>query len=387
MYYSTYYNDRSRYRIPKITNEVDYIMSAGTEGMSTILDYRVKNTEIINTPKQINTSSMFNFLNRAKDLINGRNTSEHYNKFFIRKRNGGRREILAPEDWLKDLQTKLVTRLKFDFALLEHNVAHAYIENRSNATNARVHVKNYNFVNIDLTNFFPSINRNLIEQSLLTNANTHELIRNMPVELKETFFDIILYNGALPQGSTASPYISNIVMVAFDFHLHKMLLEKRRDIVMTRYADDITFSSKLKIDQNLMLQFIEEAKKLAFGSHHSSIKVNPEKTRTTTYRGKNRVTGVKVNANNELSIGYKEKQQLKIDMVSLITNKLKGNQNDSEMTYKILGMFSYLHGIEPSYAKYLLRQWSRKFDITNIFKFLLDSSEHIDLSKYMDTPF
>lgn len=381
MYYSTYYNDRSHYRIPKITNEVDYIMSAGTEGISTFLDYRVKNTQIINSPKQIELSNIIRFLNKAKEIINGRNTSEHYNKFFIAKRNGGRREILAPEEWLKDLQTRLVTRLKFDFALLEHNAAHAYTENRSNATNARVHVNNYNFVNIDLTNFFPSITKDLIEQSLLTNANTHNLMLNLPSDLKETFFDIILYNGALPQGSTASPYISNIIMVGFDYHLHKILLEKRRDIVMTRYADDITFSSKLKIDQNLMLEFIEEAKRLAFGEHHSLINVNPEKTRTTTYRGKNRVTGVKINANNELSIGYKEKQQLKIDMVSLIINKLRGNELDPEMTYKVIGMFSYLHGIEPSYAKYLLRQWSNKFEISNIFKFLTSNGplEMVDL--------
>lgn len=370
MYYSTYYNNRSYYKIPKITNEVDYIMSAGVEGMSSLVDYRIKNTQIIESYKRFDKTSIINFLTRAKEIINGRNTSDYYKPFYIAKRNGGRREILAPEDWLKDLQTRLVNRLKYDFALLEHNAAHAYIEKRSNATNARAHVNNYNFVNIDLTNFFPSINKNLIEQSLLANANTADLMNYLSPELKETFFDIILYKGALPQGSTASPYISNIVMVGFDFHLHKILLEKRRDIVMTRYADDITFSSKLKIDQNLMLEFIEETKRLAFGEHHSLINVNPEKTRTTTYRGKNRVTGVKINANNELSIGYKEKQQLKIDMVSLITNKLRGNELDPEMTYKVIGMFSYLHGIEPSYAKYLLRQWSNKFEIANIFKFL-----------------
>lgn len=370
MYYSTYYNNRSYYKIPKITNEVDYIMSAGVEGTSSLVDYRIKNTQIIESYKRFDKTSIINFLTRAKEIINGRNTSDYYKPFYIAKRNGGRREILAPEDWLKDLQTRLVNRLKYDFALLEHNAAHAYIEKRSNATNARAHVNNYNFVNIDLTNFFPSINKNLIEQSLLANANTADLMNYLSPELKETFFDIILYKGALPQGSTASPYISNIVMVGFDFHLHKILLEKRRDIVMTRYADDITFSSKLKIDQNLMLEFIEEAKRLAFGEHHSLINVNPGKTRTTTYRGKNRVTGVKINANNELSIGYKEKQQLKIDMVSLITNKLRGNELDPEMTYKVIGMFSYLHGIEPSYAKYLLRQWSNKFEIANIFKFL-----------------
>lgn len=369
-YYSTYFNNYSIYSKETIFNELDYILSGAKEGTSKLRSYRIKNTIITNSSKPISNISLHNFLERAKIVIGDKVIEDNYDKFFIPKRSGGKREILAPKQWLLDLQTSLVNILKTDYKVLEHNAAHAYTENRSIVTNAETHKNNYNFVNMDLSNFFPSITREVIVYSLLRISNLKRVFLSLRTDLVETFFKIILYNGALPQGSAASPFISNIVLIPFDYHLTEILKENRRNITYTRYADDLTFSSKPKIYINEIRQFIEQAKQNAYGNIKDFININEKKTRLTTYRGKNRITGVKVNAENKLSIGYKEKQRLKMDMVSLIINKKNGYKNDTEQVEQTLGMFSYLNSVEPNYANYLLRKWSTKFSINNIYKYL-----------------
>ena len=248
------------------------------------------------------------------------------------------------------------------------NFAHAYDEGRSIVTNASVHKDNFNFVNIDLTNFFPSITKEVIEKTIPRIYSLNGIYED--ISNKDFFWDCILYKGALPQGAVTSPFLYNIVMIPFEYHLTAAIKENRRDIVLTRYADDITFSSKLKISTEQMLSFIDIARKRAYPDYYDFIQVNPKKTRLTTYKGKNRVTGVKINAENKLSIGYKEKQTLKMDMVSLIITKLRGEPIDSERAMETLGMFSYLRSVEPGYANYLLRNWSRKFGIDDVIKYL-----------------
>jgi len=375
MYYSTYFNNKSYYSQKHIKNQLDYLMSSGEEGIEKELNFRIKNTALVKDYKNYNHDNLIRFLEHAEEKIKGMEGSieEQYTKFFILKRSGGRREILAPSESLKVLQETLVYRLKYDYRVLEHNSAHAYTEKRSIVTNAKVHKNNFNFINVDLTNFFPSITKDIIKYSFKQNANLHEIFNVLPENLEKTFFDIILYNGALPQGSKASPFISNLVMIPFDYNLNLYLKNNRRNIVYTRYADDLTFSSKPLIYINDIIDAINWAKEQAYGSLGEFIKINNEKTRKTTYKGKNRVTGIKINAENNLSIGYKEKQRLKMDMVSLIINKKRGHKNDYEQVQQILGMFSYLQSVEEGYAKYLLRKWSSKFEINNVIKYLSNS--------------
>lgn len=373
MFYSTYINNQSRYSKEQIVDEMEYLTSLGTEGVGRTLNHKVRKTILVNNanPYYSHTKIM-QFLQYARTVIDGliktdgqRDLSieELYSEFTIPKRNGGHRTILAPCDELKTLQRRLVEILKNNYEILEHNAAHAYVEERAIVTNAQVHVNNYNFVNTDLSNFFPSIKREHIYDAMRRNRNLYAMTMWITTEQMDTFFDILLYNDALPQGSAASPFISNIVMVPLDHHITEYLREHHRDIIYTRYADDMTFSSKLPIKPEVITgEIIQKAKELAY-SNHDFIQINPEKTRYTTYRGKNRVTGIKINAENKLSIGYKEKQQIKTDMFALLVAKENGTNIEEQHKQEVVGMFSYLHAVEPDYAKHLKRVWARKFNI------------------------
>lgn len=376
--FSTYFNKNSVYNSGKIIDEVENILSLGEKGVIIPREFLVKRTELIKNPKVINkTYTKYHagrIRNRSLEILievfeKEIKIEDMYDEFKIRKQSGGHRTILAPSADLKEIQRSIVNFFKHHLEIKEHNAAHAYVENRSNKSNASVHVSNYNFVNVDLSDFFPSIKESNILEALVRAANARPFIIENP-EFIENIMPIVLYNGGLPQGAVSSPYLSNLVMTSFDYHMEKYLKENRRDIVYTRYADDMTFSSKLQIDIQDVLKFIEIVKKQAY-LDPSFIKINPKKTRHSTYRGKNRVTGVKINANNELSIGYKEKQDIKSDMFSMLVDKTNGKAVERERIEATVGMFSYLQSIEPGYAKHLLRKWSRKFNINNIISYLL----------------
>ena len=376
--FSTYFNKYSFYNSGKVIDEVENILSLGEKGVVAPREFPVKRTELVDKPKSLDKAHtryhVARIYNKCPEMmfeLNERRIKieDMYSEFKIRKQSGGHRTILAPSSDLKELQRTIVNFFKNHLEIKEHNAAHAYVENRSNRSNASVHVNNYNFINVDLSDFFPSIKESNILEALVRTANARDFIIKNP-DFIEKIIPIVLYNGGLPQGAVSSPYLSNLVMTSFDYHMEKYLKENRRDIVYTRYADDMTFSSKLKINTQDILEIIEIVKKQAY-LDSSFIKINPKKTRHSTYRGKNRVTGVKINANNELSIGYKEKQDIKSDMFSMLVDKTNGIILERDRVEATVGMFSYLQSVEPGYAKHLLRKWSRKFNINNIVSYLL----------------
>src|SRR6266446_5429896 len=87
-----------------------------------------------------------------------------YKTFQIPKRNGGTRTIKAPDDALKLLQRRLSDLLQDCVAEInkakkrKDKLAHGFKRDRSINTNARQHRKRRFVFNVDLEEFFPSIN-------------------------------------------------------------------------------------------------------------------------------------------------------------------------------------------------------------------------------------
>ena len=90
--------------------------------------------------------------------------AEKYHSFEIPKRNGGRRLINAPEPRLKMLQGRLANVLYHCVANAEEEIpprrphAHGFARSRSIFTNASVHKNRRYVLNLDLEDFFPSLN-------------------------------------------------------------------------------------------------------------------------------------------------------------------------------------------------------------------------------------
>ena len=80
-----------------------------------------------------------------------------YKEFQIKKKSGGYRTIHAPVNGLKSLQKCLAFILQCVFE--PHSAATGFVKNKSIVDNAKVHVGNHYVYNIDLKDFFQSIDQ------------------------------------------------------------------------------------------------------------------------------------------------------------------------------------------------------------------------------------
>lgn len=168
-----------------------------------------------------------------------------YKTFQIPKRNGGQRTIKAPIGALKLLQRRLSDLLQDCVDEIntakqrKDRTAHGFKRKRSIITNARQHRHRRWVFNLDLEDFFPSINFGRVRGFLLKNRD-FELHEHVATVIAQ----IACHENTLPQGSPCSPIISNLVAHLLDMRLVK--LASQVGCTYSRYADDLTFSTNKK---------------------------------------------------------------------------------------------------------------------------------------------
>ena len=158
--------------------------------------------------------------------------SQRYTAFEIPKRTGGMRPIHAPIGLVRELQDKLLLDLKQLYRA--HPNAHGFIDGRSVASNAAEHTGKRWVLNVDLHDFFPSINF----------GRVRGLFMKPPFELgtaaATVCAQIVTHQNGLPQGAPTSPVLSNLIAATLDRRL--LRLARQNGLAYSRYADDITFS-------------------------------------------------------------------------------------------------------------------------------------------------
>lgn len=216
---------------------------------------------------------------------------KRYSIFQIPKKSGGDREICAPTSALKYLQRQLAD------ILIKYQefrpCVHGYVKSRSIKSNAMVHRGKRIVVNVDLKDFFNTINFGRVRGVFLKSPfNFNDVIAT-------TIAQICCHNGFLPQGSPASPIISNYICRKLDSEL--LAFARKYKMNYSRYADDITFSTNMKC---LPLEFGEiQDNRLLLSEDLSAIienngfVINESKTRYALRNNRQEVTGLVVNDN------------------------------------------------------------------------------------------
>lgn len=249
--------------------------------------------------------------------------TQKFTEFEISKQSGGKRTISAPTEKLKRLQKNLADLLANCLSEMEATgerktpFVHGFVKGKSIATNAKNHPNKRWVLNLDLHDFFGTINfgrvRGILikDRSFLLNPTVATLIAQ-----------ISCYKNALPQGAPTSPIISNIVGRPLDLKL--VDLAKKYGCNYTRFADDITLSTN-KAD------FPEQLAKLKANTTHNWIlgdKIrevvakagfveNPKKTRLQYYKNRQEVTGLVVNKRVNVTREYRKTVRAMVD--SLVT--------------------------------------------------------------------
>lgn len=219
---------------------------------------------------------------------NPNNAFHRYKQFKIKKKSGGFRLITAPKNQSFMLMLRYVNEI-FKAVYTPSNHAMGFTEGRSVVTNAEMH-KGQNYVfNIDLKDFFPSIQQARVWariqlKPLCFKRPVANLIAGL-CSVKEIMEDkTVRY--VPPQGAPTSPILTNMICDKLDHRLAG--LAKRFGVNFSRYADDITFSSMHNVYQ-ANGDFRKELKRIVEGQGFA---MNESKTRLQKLGARQEVTGI-----------------------------------------------------------------------------------------------
>jgi len=201
----------------------------------------------------------------------------HYRTFSIGKKGGGEREIASPRFFLKTIQYWIKSYILCHLDI--HEACHAYLQGKSIISNAEQHVGKPFVANIDIEDFFGSITRDHVFRLLRKNE--------IGEKLSGVVANLVTYEGCVPQGAPTSPDISNALLYDFDDAMSEYC--EQSGLSCSRYADDITISGN---DRGAIVSAISRCATLLEGH---SLKLKDEKTRISSNRASQRVTGVVVN--------------------------------------------------------------------------------------------
>ena len=182
------------------------------------------------------------------------------------------------------------------------SLSHGFRLKHSIITNAQNHRNKRYVFNVDLKDFFPSINFGRVHGFFIKN-NDFQLDPNVATVIAQ----IACHDNELPQGSPTSPVISNLIGHILDTRLVK--LAKKAKCTYSRYADDITFSTR---EQNFPALLAKQEQtgewvpsdKLDAAVKRSWFEINPKKISMQYQTHRQMATGLVVNRKVNIRASY-----------------------------------------------------------------------------------
>ncbi|MEH1776910.1 reverse transcriptase domain-containing protein [Nostoc sp.] len=214
-----------------------------------------------------------------------------YTTFQIPKKTGEYRTISVPHTCLKIIQRKL--NQVFKCVYQPKPSTQGFVTGKSIVTNAKQHLRQRYVLNIDIKDFFSSINFGRVRGLLMASPY------NCTEEIATVLAQICCHENKLPQGAPTSPIVSNMISARLDSQLQR--LAKKYHCIYTRYADDITFSTSRPKFPGHLAWFSEEAEKLIISDdlkktiEDNGFIVNESKSRLYSKYRHQEVTGITVN--------------------------------------------------------------------------------------------
>lgn len=309
------------------------------------------------------------FLVYHRDVV----SIDHYYRYTVPKRKGGFRNIAAPKSVLKTAQKKILEKILCKLSVSSH--AHGFLKGKSVVSGAQAHVKEPELViNMDLEDFFPTVTFERVRgmfkafgysgyiASMLAMICTY--CERMEIEVRGKIKYVKTSHRILPQGSPASPMITNILCARLDKRLSG--LASKAGFVYTRYADDMSFSLKgnnIPLNSSFTMQsslevgrdditslnrgkFCGLVSKIVSGE---GFKINETKTRFLGKNNRQCITGIVIN-NEQIAVPRKWVRKLRAAIYN--ANKLKKTKNlPSEVINEISGMAAWLKSVNAERYK------------------------------------
>lgn len=275
-------------------------------------------------------------------------TLVHYHRYEIPKKSGGTRHISAPKPRLAAAQRWVQTHIleKLDSA----PPAHGFVRHRSLVTGATPHVGASVVINLDLKDFFPSITWRRVKGLFVKMgygehvATVLALLCTEPPRVASTLdgktYHVALGERQLPQGACTSPTLTNLLCRRLDARLAG--LAKRFGYTYTRYADDLSFSSKTGRDANALRWAVRQV--LAT----EGFSENPSKTRVMRASQRQEVTGLVVN--DKLTVTREYYKNLRATLFNCARHGLASQNREGHPDFAahLRGKVAFVAQIDPT---------------------------------------
>jgi len=256
-----------------------------------------------------------------------------YRTFEIPKKSGGSRRISSPYPSLKECQQWIAKEILLRLPL--HATATAYAPGRSIFDHVKPHMeKGHEILIVDLKDFFPSISKKRVIGYFRSIGYNHEV--------SVALGSLCCLHGCLPQGSPASPHLSNLLALKLDRRLSA--LASNSHLAYTRYADDLCFSGEniggaiRHIIESAVSRsgFLVNAKKTRFFSAGSTAKV---------------VTGINISS-GECRLPKSKRRELSqtmhfIEAFGYLSHKAKKKILDPKYLIRLRGNIEFWRMAEP----------------------------------------
>ena len=278
-------------------------------------------------------------------------TRVHYVNFTVAKKSGGKRTLSAPHRKLAAAQ-----RWIFENVLQKvpaHEAANGFVVQRSVVTNARPHVGAAVLVNADLKDFFPSITFYRVE-GLFRSFGYSPAVATIfallctecprrEMKLNGKHFYVATGERGLPQGACTSPAISNLVSRHLDVRYSGMA--KKLDWNYTRYADDISFSSR---QADAAVGYL--LARIRHIADDEGFVVNESKTRVLRRNSRQTVTGVVVN--DQLGVDRRTVRKLRAILHNAKKTGLEAQNREGIPNFRdwLLGMIAWVEMVNAKHG-------------------------------------
>ncbi|PKO95716.1 MAG: hypothetical protein CVU12_08625 [Bacteroidetes bacterium HGW-Bacteroidetes-7] len=204
------------------------------------------------------TKELALYLGTSYEKLNKIDPEKSFASFYINKHGSTEKRLIEyPRGELFRILDRLSDGLQWLY--LDHLTTAAYgfirklkpnKDPRNIYTNAKRHLGKKYLLNIDLDDFFHQVDTRKL-QNLFSDYSLFSLNQ----ESEQLLVKLVSYRGRLPMGSPTSPSLSNFATIGIDNDLS--VWAGRNSFDYTRYVDDMSFSSNIKITQNHINQIIE----------------------------------------------------------------------------------------------------------------------------------
>lgn len=265
-----------------------------------------------------------------------------YRNYELPKKKGGTRTISVPIPELMAIQRAINSVILSEFKM--SSFCTGFKRHVSLVDNAKPHLGANTLLKFDIHDFFGSIKFSQVFKQFIYygyGKKVSELLTLLCVDSE----------GKLPQGAPTSPALSNLVSLKMDKRIGEFC--SKNELIFTRYADDITISSKKDLD-------LEEINKIKFviGKiiEDEGFELNDSKTHYFLKGQNMNVTGVCIDNHN---LNPSRKILNEIDNAlhyikeygvseHLIKSKLVLDSYNAETyIHRLLGLISYVYMINP----------------------------------------